>query len=1248
MKGYLKNLAGRFAGLGGLMLALTGMIAVANAGTADLRHEFAQPPEAARPWVYWFWLNGNITSNGITADLEAMKRVGIGGVLIMEVDQGTPKGAADFGKPGWRKLFQHVCSEASRLGLQVNMNNDAGWCGSGGPWITPDLAMQKLTWSETNLVGPLHFEGVLAEPTATMSYYKDIAVFAFPTPKRDERISDIAAKAAFTPQHVAPADKWPAAPADATIPRFDVRLISAQLGAHGAFSWEVPAGNWTVLRLGHTLTGKDNHPAPLPGRGLESDKLSRAATDATFAGLMGNLVSDSKPLAGKTLVATHIDSWETGSQNWTPTFREDFKRLRGYDPLPLLPTVTGRIIENREVTERFLWDLRQTVCDLILTNYAGRMHELANQNGLALSIEAYDGAPCDEMTFAGRADEPMSEFWSWQVNTAYSCTEMASAAHTYGKRILGAEAFTATDGEKWLHHPASIKALGDWAFCEGINRFVFHRYALQPWDDVAPGMSMGPWGLHYERTQTWWEQSKPWHEYLARCQYLLRQGLFVADICFLQPEGSPRRFSPTLPGDGGNTPDRPGYNFDGCTPEVLLTRMQVRDGRLVLPDGMSYAVLVLPKVGTMTPALLTRIQELVQAGATVIGPPPAKSPSLSDYPNCDAQVRQIAEKLWGSMSAAAPVSERQVGKGKVIWGTAFAGPPIEPEPENVLNGAKWIWYPEGNPANSAPPAKRYFEKTLVLPANRPVTSASFAVTADNRFEAWVNGKRAGAGDNFSRVYKLNVGRMLQPGTNLICLEAENLSDHPNPAGWIGALTVTFKDGTPLKVVSDASWVAETHSRSNWFRAKQPPAGWVAAMELGGMGMQPWGTLNQQGDRLYEYPAFEAITNWLASHGLPPDFEAAGGVRYIHRRDGDTDLYFIANPADEWRTVDCAFRATGRNVEIWDPLNGKVSCPLVTSENHGRTRVTLTLEPAGSRFVMMEPARHARPAGPLTIGYNGKTILPEAAAALTGIPPLELASPEGNAAKVPELLVWENGRYDWTSADGKAYHLDVTGVPDRVNVPGPWKVTFPDKHGRDTTCTFEQLGEWGQHADPRVKYFSGTATYEKQFALPDECFAGNQKLFLDLGEVRVIAEIKLNGKDLGVLWRKPFRVDITDAARQGMNELTVKVVNLWINRMIGDEQLPEDSARNDNGTLKEWPAWLADVKGSPTGRATFTSWRLWKKDSPLQESGLLGPVRVITAQVVPWAGKTGGQLIRNDVAPKPSAGRSTTPPVLNAN
>ena len=153
---------------------------------SKLEQDFLRPPASARPWVYWFWLDGNITKPGITADLEAMKTAGIGGVLIMEVDQGAPKGPARFASPAWRELFKFVVTEAARLGLEVNMNNDAGWCGSGGPWITPALAQKKMVWTETAVAGGKKFEGLLRTPQAVASWYRDIAVLAFPTPAGDE------------------------------------------------------------------------------------------------------------------------------------------------------------------------------------------------------------------------------------------------------------------------------------------------------------------------------------------------------------------------------------------------------------------------------------------------------------------------------------------------------------------------------------------------------------------------------------------------------------------------------------------------------------------------------------------------------------------------------------------------------------------------------------------------------------------------------------------------------------------------------------------------------------------------------------------------------------------------------------------------------------------------------------------------------------------------------------------------------
>src|SRR5665213_218344 len=435
----IKFPGGMIHGMPGFVLLILLLLFGAGRASGDeLERNFTKPPADARPWVYWFPLNGNLTSNGITADLEAMKRAGIGGVLYMETDQGAPAGPARFGGPMWRGLVQHICSEAHRLGLEVNMNNDAGWCGSGGPWITPELSMQQVVWTTTNVSGPLHFTGILPQPQTRMNFYRNIAVLAFPTPETSYLIPDIRDKSAQESREIPLRTRFTALPSNATIPRQRTMDLTSHLGKDGRLEWDVPAGRWTLLRVGHTTTGVENHPAPEGGLGLESDKLSKEASKLAFAGLMAKVIDDSRPLAGKgkTLVSTHIDSWETGSQNWTPLFRQDFKRLRGYDPLRLLPVMTGRVVDNLEVSERFLWDVRKTVGDLLLENYAGQFQKMAHQSGLRLSIEAYSGEPAESMAYGGRADEPMAEFWSWpKFGGADSCTEMASAAHTYGKNI---------------------------------------------------------------------------------------------------------------------------------------------------------------------------------------------------------------------------------------------------------------------------------------------------------------------------------------------------------------------------------------------------------------------------------------------------------------------------------------------------------------------------------------------------------------------------------------------------------------------------------------------------------------------------------------------------------------------------------------------------------------------------------------------------------------------------------------------
>ncbi len=478
-----------------------------EATSDSLRQAFLEPPEAAWPWVYWMVTDGMLTKEGITADLEAMRRVGIRGLIYMENDLDIPKGPVRFMTPEWREMIQHAVREATRLGITIEMNDDGGYSGSGGPWITPELSMQMLTWSETTLEGPIAFAGPLPQPKTIRDYYRDIAVLALPTPAAESvrmaerlplvtygldrkpfdaaklldgnpatsalvpppdtgltqylniefpeaytaqsltigldvwntklpavletstdgmnyqtvrefsacwpvtsvnfasitaryfrirltildpagdwvfqrfvkgiplsqlelqgtpRLEDISGKAAFTRQDAFSTE--PAGLLDWVVPYHQIVDLTGNLKRDGQLNWYTPPGKWTVLRIGHTSTGKENHPAPLESRGLECDKLSKRAIEAQFSNFLQRLLVDQPAVGGTSLKMAHVDSWEVGSQNWTPGFREEFEKRRGYDLLHYLPVLISRPVESREVTERFLWDLRRTVADLLLEN----------------------------------------------------------------------------------------------------------------------------------------------------------------------------------------------------------------------------------------------------------------------------------------------------------------------------------------------------------------------------------------------------------------------------------------------------------------------------------------------------------------------------------------------------------------------------------------------------------------------------------------------------------------------------------------------------------------------------------------------------------------------------------------------------------------------------------------------------------------------------------------------------------------
>ena len=458
-------------------------------------------------------------------------------------------------------------------------------------------------------------------------------------------------------------------PPDQVFPRSRVIPLDAHL-RDGTLEWDMPAGDWRIIRLGYTITGKPNEPSTDEGRGLECDKFSAESVDAFFRGFPQQVLSRNQGDLGGTLQAMLIDSWEAGHQNWTRNMPAEFARRRGYPIDPWLPVLAGRIVESTEASERFLWDFRRTMGDLIADHYFGRMRELCARHGILLQAEASHVAlqyMVDGINYQRLADIPMNEFWiepdgiGSRIRGGFS--DATSAAHLYGKRIVATESFTCAEGN-WRHTPAWLKPAADKVFAMGINRVTFDTYTHQP-DERAPGWHLAPWGVSHNRKLTWWEYSKPWIRYLTRCQTLLQRGDHVADFLIFTGEGVPN-FVP-IATDEGKGPVPAGHAYDGCDRATLLGRLEVRDGKLFLPHGPSYHAVVLPAGTRMTPELAAGLARLVEAGAVVFGPRPSASPSLQGYPACDDQVRAAAALAWGEPGEAGQGGPGR-GRGRAIEG----------------------------------------------------------------------------------------------------------------------------------------------------------------------------------------------------------------------------------------------------------------------------------------------------------------------------------------------------------------------------------------------------------------------------------------------------------------------------------------------------------------------------------------------------------------------------------------------------
>ncbi len=630
-----------------------------------LEESFLAPPDSARPYTWWHWVNGNVSREGITKDLECMKAVGLGGFVLFDCSVGIPAGPVTYNSAQDHHLRSFAISEAERLGLDAGMNNASGWSSTGGPWVTPEHSMKMVAWSETTVragdPSPVNLEpgkSVLKRSHHTMEvdFYRDIAVLAFPTPKNPEyRIERWTKKALY--DHGAKGIDFIAdlrtAPADAVIAADSVLDLTDRMDADGNLDWVPDSGEWTVMRFGFRSTGAVNRPATSKAKGLEIDKLSRAAVDLHWEKYINQLIANAEGREALTTIC--IDSFEVGMQNWTDDLPQEFNKRRGYELMPMLLCMTGRVIDDTETTERVLWDLRVTVAELMQENYFGYFTEKCHELGLLLQLEPYGSGPFDATATALIGDTVLTEFWQREADRnlwTWTAQIISSGGHLSGNPIAGAEAFTSMKAD-WTAYPGLLKQWGDRAFARGINRYYFHTFAHQPFhDSVQPGMTFGPFGGNFHRNNTWFPKSRDWMDYIARCQFLMQSGSYQADVLVLY--GDERGFNSFI---AGNEPvdmnEIPGFSFDLGGMASLNDLSVDNDGVIrVTHKGKrlqtGYQVLLLKRADMMLPERVAKLGKLAEGGAKIFAPKPLRSPSYQNHTKADAELKKMVEKYWDS------------------------------------------------------------------------------------------------------------------------------------------------------------------------------------------------------------------------------------------------------------------------------------------------------------------------------------------------------------------------------------------------------------------------------------------------------------------------------------------------------------------------------------------------------------------------------------------------------------------------
>jgi len=641
---FLRN---RF-GLSFLLVVLSLQITIAQVSKVSkdaLETNFLNPPTSVKPYVWWHWMGSNFSKEGITKDLEAMKAMGVGGATIFNLSSAVqeshvptlnnPWPEKNYRSPAYWDALKHAAAEAKRLGLEIGLHNTVGYSTTGGPWITEERGMKKLVWRKVIVNTTNTSQLSIAKPDAVIdngwgrrglppqpsTWYKDIAYLAI-------ALADTAIYEKY-------------------------QDVTTYFDTTGKLVKPLPEGNWVIYRMGYGPTMSTPHPVPdeLINKCLEADKMSAEQSTFHWNAVLDPVKKNLAPYLGNSFKHMLIDSYEAGNQNWTPNFREEFIKRKGYDPLSWLLAFTatvvdnkkgqeGRIRNNKEQTDRFEWDYKDVMNQLFFENGFAIGKKMLGDAKLQLQFEAY-GGQFDTQEGSALADIPMAEFWTGgNVSVNGRVTTAARAA---GKTVVGAEAFTGSPNvSKFTEDPAFLKPSAVGAYSQGINRLILHHWVHQPFDDkYQPGMGMGWWGTHFSRYQTWAEPGKAFFSWLSRTQAMLQYGEQTADYICLD--------------------NAPNATVDVISKnDFLRTNIKVEDGKIVLASGRKYPFMVLPKGNKILPEVLEKLKNLVKDGAIVVGAKPSQSYSLKDFPACDAAVAKTANELWGNGS------QNQYGKGFVF------------------------------------------------------------------------------------------------------------------------------------------------------------------------------------------------------------------------------------------------------------------------------------------------------------------------------------------------------------------------------------------------------------------------------------------------------------------------------------------------------------------------------------------------------------------------------------------------------